>query len=60
MDVMSYPKPSALIKYLVRAISSDDDIVLDFFAGSGTTANGVLQQNLEDGLQRRYMLVQLP
>jgi len=60
MDVMSYPKPSGLIKYLVRAISSDDDIVLDFFAGSGTTAAGVLQQNLEDGLARRYILVQLP
>ena len=60
MDVMSYPKPSGLIKYLVRAISSEDDIVLDFFAGSGTTATGVLQQNLEDGLARRYILVQLP
>ncbi len=60
MDVMSYPKPSGLIKYLVRAISSTDDIVLDFFAGSGTTANGVLQQNIEDGLMRRFMLIQLP
>lgn len=60
MDVMSYPKPSGLIKYLVRAISSDDDIILDFFAGSGTTATGVLRQNLEDGLARRYILVQLP
>ena len=60
MDVMSYPKPSGLIKYLVRAISSTDDIVLDFFAGSGTTANGVLQQNIEDGLTRRFMLIQLP
>ena len=60
MDVMSYPKPSGLVKYLVRAISSADDIVLDFFAGSGTTANGVLQQNFEDGLGRRYILVQLP
>lgn len=59
-DVMSYPKPSGLIKYLVRAISSDDDIVVDFFAGSGTTAGGVLQQNMEDGLARRYILVQLP
>ena len=59
-DVMSYPKPSGLIKYFVRAISSEDDIILDFFAGSGTTAGGILQQNLEDGLQRRYILVQLP
>lgn len=60
MDVMSYPKPPGLIKYLVRAISSADDIVLDFFAGSGTTASGVMRQNLEDGLARRYILVQLP
>ncbi|MXW45345.1 MAG: site-specific DNA-methyltransferase [Gammaproteobacteria bacterium] len=60
MDVMSYPKPSGLVKYLVRSISTNDDIVLDFFAGSGTTANGVLQQNLDDGLARRYFLVQLP
>ena len=60
MDVMSYPKPPGLIKYLIRAISSADDIVLDFFAGSGTTASGVMQQNLEDGLARRYILVQLP
>lgn len=60
MDVMSYPKPPGLIKYLIRAISSTDDIVLDFFAGSGTTASGVVQQNLEDGLARRYILVQLP
>ncbi len=60
MDVVSYPKPSGLIKYLIRAISSADDIVLDFFAGSGTTASGVMQQNLEDGLARRYILVQLP
>ena len=60
MDVMSYPKPCGLIQYLVRAISSADDIVLDFFAGSGTTATGVLQQNIADGLARRYMLVQLP
>ena len=60
MDVMSYPKPSGLVKYLVRAISSADDIVLDFFAGSGTTATGVLQQNIEDGSMRRYILIQLP
>ena len=59
-DVMSYPKPVGLIKYLVRAITGDGDIILDFFAGSGTTAGGVLQQTLDDGLARRYILVQLP
>jgi adenine-specific DNA-methyltransferase len=59
-DVMSYPKPSGLLKYLIRAVSADDDIVMDFFAGSGTTAAGTLLQNLEDGARRRYLLVQLP
>ena len=59
-DVMSYPKPHGLIKYLVRAITIENDIILDFFAGSGTTASGVLRQTLEDGLARRYILVQLP
>ena len=59
MDIMSYPKPTGLLKYLVRAISSGDDIVMDFFAGSGTTGAGVLLQNLEDGFSRRYILVQL-
>ena len=60
MDVMSYPKPTGLLKYLIRAISSGDDIIMDFFAGSGTTGAGVLLQNLEDGFMRRYILVQLP
>lgn len=59
-DVMSYPKPSGLLKYLIRAVSMSEDIVMDFFAGSGTTAGGVLQQSLEDGITRRYILVQLP
>ena len=60
MDIMSYPKPTGLLKYLVRAITSDDDIVMDFFAGSGTMGAGVLLQNFEDGSMRRYILVQLP
>ncbi len=58
-DVMSYTKPSGLIKYLVRAVTTDDDIVMDFFAGSGSTAHGVMLQNMEDGCNRRYILVQL-
>ena len=59
-DIMSYPKPTGLLKYLVRAISSGGDIVMDFFAGSGTLGAGVMQQNVEDGAVRRYILVQLP
>lgn len=59
-DVMSYPKPTGLLKYLVRAVTSDSDIVMDFFAGSGTTACGVMLQNIEDSGTRNYILVQLP
>ena len=59
-DVVSYPKPEGLLKYLVRAISDENDIILDFFAGSGTTASGVCRQNIEDSYSRRFILVQLP
>ena len=59
-DVVAYPKPEGLLKYLVRAVSQGDDLVLDFFAGSGTTASGVWRQNVEDSCARRFVLVQLP
>ena len=59
-EVVSYPKPEGLLKYLIRAISREDDLVLDFFAGSGTTASGVWRQNIEDSHSRRFILVQLP
>ncbi len=59
-DVMSHPKPSGLMKYLVRAVTTDGDIVMDFFAGSGSTAHGVWLQNMEDEKHRRFILVQLP
>ncbi len=55
------PKPTALVRrMLVLATQSDGDIVLDFFAGSGTTAQATLQQNREDTVERRFILVQLP
>lgn len=59
-DVMNYPKPTGLIKYLISAVTKDSDIVLDFFAGSGTTGHATVAQNIEDGSSRRYILVQLP
>ena len=59
-DVMSYPKPTGLLKYLIKAISSSDDLVMDFFAGSGTTAVSTWLQNREDAHARRFILVQLP
>ena len=57
-----FPKPSALLKYLARIVTSDskDAIVLDFFAGSGTTAHAVIELNKEDGGNRSFILVQYP
>jgi len=57
-----YPKPVDFVKQLVRAASSPHggDIILDFFSGSGTTAEAVLRQNAEDGGDRRFIMVQLP
>lgn len=58
--VFDYPKPVSLLRYLVNSCTSGDDIVLDFFAGSGTTGHAVTTLNAEDGGERRYILVQLP
>jgi adenine-specific DNA-methyltransferase len=59
--VFSFPKPIGLTKTLLRiGIQSDDDIVLDFFGGSGTIAQSVLELNMEDELNRKFVLVQLP
>ena len=54
------PKPSKLIKFLLDISTSDNDIILDFFAGSGTTGDAVMQLNAEDGGNRKFILVQLP
>ncbi|WP_234968794.1 DNA methyltransferase [Actinomyces bouchesdurhonensis] len=59
-SLFDYPKPVDLIRLLVPLIATDQDIVLDFFAGSGTTGQAVLEANAADGWQRRYILVQLP
>lgn len=54
------PKPVRLIKRIVHIASKEDDIILDFFAGSGTTAQAVLELNKEDSGKRKFILVQLP
>ena len=59
-DVVSYPKPEGLLQYLIRAVSHGDDLILDFFAGSGTTASALWRQNAADSCSRRFILVQLP
>ena len=53
-------KPVDLIKQLIYQGANDDALVLDFFAGSGTTADAVMQLNNEDGGNRKYIMVQLP
>ena len=60
--MFSNPKPSALLKLLfqLKPSSTEEDIILDFFAGSGTTAHAVMQLNKEDGGKRKYICVQLP
>lgn len=56
-----YPKPSALISYLIGICKLDSDaIVMDFFAGSGSTGHAVMSSNLSENAKRRYVLVQLP
>jgi adenine-specific DNA-methyltransferase len=54
------PKPVKLIARLISLATGEEDIVLDFFAGSGTTAEAVLALNHEDGGNRKFVLMQLP
>jgi adenine-specific DNA-methyltransferase len=60
MDIFETPKPVELIRTLVQMFCESDDLVLDFFAGTGTTGEAVLQLNLMESSQRRFVLVQLP
>lgn len=56
----SFPKPTKLIRYLIGLVTNGNDIVLDFFSGSATTAHAVMQLNAEDGGNRQFIMVQLP
>ena len=56
----SNPKPTELIKDLITVGSNSDDLILDFFAGSGTTADSIFQLNVENFGKRKFILVQLP
>lgn len=59
-DYFDFPKPVDLIKIIVQQGAKNDDIVLDFFSGSATTAHAVMQLNAEDGGHRKFVMVQLP
>ena len=61
IQIFPYPKPTGLIEYLLKFATDCDesDIILDFFAGSCTTAHAVMQLNAEDGANRKFICVQL-
>lgn len=56
----NYSKPLSLVKTLLTQVTTNEDVVLDFFAGSGTTGQAVMDLNAEDGGNRKFILVQLP
>ena len=59
-QVFQYPKPTTLISFFIENISDEEAIVLDFFSGSSSTADAVLQMNAADKGKRKYIMVQLP
>lgn len=58
--VFSYPKPLALIRYILKRTTNENSIILDFFSGSATTAHAAMMLNSEDALGRKFIMVQLP
>ena len=58
-DEFDTPKPIDLVKYFISHISKNNDIILDSFAGSGTTAHAVLELNKEDGGNRSFILIEM-
>ena len=60
LDVFDTPKPIRLLQRFIQIATNQNDIILDFFSGSSTTAHAVMAQNLEDGGNRKFIMVQLP
>lgn len=58
--IFDYSKPSTLLKLLCQLNTKNDDIILDFFSGSASTAHAVMKLNAEDGGHRKFIMVQLP
>ena len=59
-DVFDFPKPKKLLKTILTTGSSEKDIVLDFFSGSASSAISLLELNIEDGNNRKFIQIQLP
>lgn len=60
MDYFDFPKDETIIQQIIEMITSADDIIVDLFAGSGTTGHATITQNSQDRAKRRYVIVQLP
>ena len=58
--IFDHPKPVTLLRKIIDISTKNDDLILDYFAGSGSTAHAVIVQNLEDGGSRRFIAVQYP
>ena len=59
ISLFDNPKPAKLISHLISVSTNENDIILDFFAGSGTTGHAVMQLNAEDGGNRKFILCQI-
>lgn len=59
LNIFTSPKPTNLIRHFIQISTNPNDIILDFFAGSGTTAQAVMELNAEDGGNREFILVQI-
>lgn len=60
-DIFPFPKPVKLVELLIEQVADEpDDIVIDFFAGSGTTAHAAISLSAGDGIDRRFVMIQLP
>ncbi len=60
VNFFPYPKPTGVTKHLLKFATDNEDIILDFFGGSGSTAHAVFELNEEDGKSRNFIIVQLP
>ncbi len=58
-EIFDYPKPPSLIKYITKLVLDENDVVLDFFAGSGTTGQAVQELNRENNTKINYILVEM-
>jgi len=59
-DCFDFPKDETVLQELIGMMTAEGDVIVDFFAGSGTTGHAVMAQNSEDGCERSFILVQLP